>query len=141
MFIDLGAVGGLCRVRNGVSVETEGKIADEEGTTGNAHLLPCSGVPRPVSRRGRATLGRRGNCAIECGWRKLGRGGTTAGVGDSVLDRTRGARGGTGIAFELAFVTVGDISRISPSSCGRRYSTIVEVIMVAEEIRATFGVR
>ena len=47
-FIDREAVGGLSRVRDkssedGASMETEGEIACEEGTTGNAHLLPCPG--------------------------------------------------------------------------------------------------
>jgi len=70
----------------------------------NTHLLPCpGGVPRPVSGGGGATAGRRGNRAIECGWRGLGRGGNTAGVGGSVLDTTRGSRGGTKTGFEFAF--------------------------------------
>jgi hypothetical protein len=88
-FIDRGAVGGLSRVRDGASMETEGEIACEEGTAGDAHLLPCpGGVPRPVNGGGGATAGRGGNRAMECAWRRLGRGGNTTGVGGSVLDVT-----------------------------------------------------
>lgn len=84
-FIDLGAVGGLCRAREGENIETEGEIACDEGTTGEAHLLPCpGGVPRPVNGGGSATEGRGGNRAIGCAWRRLGRGGKTAGVVGSV---------------------------------------------------------
>ena len=68
VFIDQGAVGSLCRARDGASIETEGEVACEEGTTGDGHLLPCpGGVPRRVSRGGRATAGRGDNCAIGCG--------------------------------------------------------------------------
>jgi hypothetical protein len=88
-FIDRGAVGGLSRVRDGASMETEGEIACEEGTTGDAHLLPCpGGVPRPVNGGGGATAGRGGNFAMECAWRRLGRGGNTTRVEGSVMDVT-----------------------------------------------------
>ena len=51
--IDRGAVGGLSRTRDGVSMETEGDISCEKGTTGDAHLLPCpSGVQRLVNGGG-----------------------------------------------------------------------------------------
>ena len=121
IFIDLGAVGGLCRAR-GVSMETEGEMACDGGTTGDAHLLPCpGGVPRPVIGGGGATAGRGGKRAMECAWRRLGRGGNTTGVGGSALDKTgAGVRGGTETGFELEFVTAGDVSLISPSSCARR---------------------
>ena len=121
IFIDRGAVGGLSRVRDGASLETEGEIGCDEGTAGDAHLLPCpGGVPRPVNGGGGATAGRGGNRAMECAWRRLGRGGNT-GVEDSVLDVTGGgARGGTKTGFEFEFVMVDEESLISPSSCGRR---------------------
>ena len=97
------AVRGLFRER-GASIETEGEIACEEGMTGEAHLLPCPGrVPRPVNGGGGATVGRGGNRAMECAWRRLGRGGNTAGVGvgGSVLDTTGG---GMEEGFEFEFV-------------------------------------
>jgi hypothetical protein len=114
----------LCRARDGASIETEGEIVCEEGMTGDAHLLPCpGGVPRPVSGGGGGTAGRGANRAIECGLRRLRRGGSTAGVGGSVLDTMGGARKGTEIGFEsefaFAFAMAGDVSLISPSSCGR----------------------
>jgi hypothetical protein len=112
IFIERGTVQGLFRAREGASIETEGEIACEEGTTGEAHLLPCpGGVPLPVNGGGGATVGRGGNCAMECAWRRLGRGGNTAGVGvgGSVLDTTGG---GTEEGFEFEFVTAGDISLI-----------------------------
>jgi hypothetical protein len=120
----LGPFGGdLCigfgATQLGLILE-RGETACEEGMTGEAHLLPCpGGVPRPVNGGGGATVGRGGNRAMECAWRRLGRGGTTAGVGvgGSVLDTTGG---GTEEGFEFEFVTAGDISLISPSSCGRR---------------------
>ena len=50
IFIARGAVGGLSRVREGASLETEGEIGCDEGTAGDAHLLPCpGGVPHPVN--------------------------------------------------------------------------------------------
>ena len=50
---------------------------------------------------------------------EVGRGGNTTGVEGSVLDVTRGARGGTETGFEFGFVMVDDESLISPSSGGR----------------------
>jgi hypothetical protein len=42
--------------RDGASMETEGEIACEEGTAGDAHLLLFpGGVSRPVNRGGGAT--------------------------------------------------------------------------------------
>ena len=67
-------------------MERASEIACEEGTTGDSHLLPCpGGVPRPVNGGGGATAGRGGNCAIECLWRRLERGGNTTRVGGSVM--------------------------------------------------------
>ena len=119
IFIERGAVRGLFRAR-GASIKTEGEIACEEGKTNEAHLLPCpGGVPRLVNGGGGATVGRGSNRAMQCAWRRLGRGGNTAGVGvgGSVLYTTGG---GTEEGFEFEFVTAGDISLISSSSCGRQ---------------------
>ena len=122
IFIDRGAVGGLSRVRDGASLETEGEISCDEGTASDAHLLPCpGGVQGLVNRGGRATASRGGNRTMECAWRRLGRGGSTTGIEGSVLDvNGGGARGGTETGFEFEFVMVEDESLISPSSCGRR---------------------
>jgi hypothetical protein len=49
-FVDGGVVGGLSQAKDGASMETEGEIACEEGTAGDAHPLPCpGGVPHLVN--------------------------------------------------------------------------------------------
>jgi hypothetical protein len=102
-FIDRGAIGGLSQVGDGATMETEGEIACDEGTTGEARLLPClAGVPHLVIEGGGATAGREGNCAIGCAWRGLGRGGNATGMVGSTLDITGGgAPGGTERGFEF----------------------------------------
>ena len=58
-------------------------------------------------RRGGTTAGQGDNRAMECAWRRLGRGGNTTGAEGSVLDVTgRGTRGGTETGFEFEFVMV-----------------------------------
>jgi len=84
-------------------METEGEITCDEGTTGEAHLLPCpGGVPCPVNGGGSVTAGRGGNCAIGCAWRRLGQGGNATGMVGSTLDIAGGgARGGTERGFKF----------------------------------------
>ena len=62
-FIDRGAIGGLSRVGDGATMETEGEIACDEGKTGEARLLleyhirSTEGAARLQDERATAPLG------------------------------------------------------------------------------------